>query len=92
MPDRKLKVFLSSTAKDLTAFRKAVHARLVAMATADIRSLHSEIIWLLEQAANAHDTTQAEPPKADSERPTARPVARDGLGRTRRDARTVARG
>jgi tetratricopeptide (TPR) repeat protein len=27
---RKLKVFLSSTAQDLTAFRKAVHARLVA--------------------------------------------------------------
>ena len=30
MPERKLKVFLSSTAKDLTAFRKAVHARLAA--------------------------------------------------------------
>jgi tetratricopeptide (TPR) repeat protein len=28
LPERKLKVFLSSTAKDLTAFRKAVHARL----------------------------------------------------------------
>ena len=27
---RKLKVFLSSTAQDLTAFRKAVHARLTA--------------------------------------------------------------
>jgi tetratricopeptide (TPR) repeat protein len=30
LPDRKLKVFLSSTAKDLTAFRKAVHVRLAA--------------------------------------------------------------
>lgn len=30
MPDRKLKVFLSSTAQDLTAFRRAVHARLAA--------------------------------------------------------------
>jgi tetratricopeptide (TPR) repeat protein len=30
LPERKLKVFLSSTAKDLTAFRKTVHARLAA--------------------------------------------------------------
>jgi len=30
LPERKLKVFLSSTAKDLTAFRKAVHVRLAA--------------------------------------------------------------
>ncbi len=30
MPDRRLKIFLSSTAQDLTAFRKAVHTRLAA--------------------------------------------------------------
>jgi tetratricopeptide (TPR) repeat protein len=30
LPDRKLKVFLSSTAQDLAAFRRAVHARLAA--------------------------------------------------------------